>query len=90
MPDAHDEQPNPWHVLAGTLDELVATGAMPVERRPGAETIAWSAVHGFALLRQARSFSVGDDPEPSVKVLLDAITRALELAPQLPTRLRAT
>jgi AcrR family transcriptional regulator len=81
-PDAHEEQPNPWHVLAGMLDELVQTGAMPADRRPGAETIAWSAVHGFALLRQARSFSVSVDPEPRVEVLLDAIARALELSPR--------
>lgn len=79
-PDAHDEQPNPWQVLGGTLDELVATGAMPVERRAGAETIAWSAVHGFAVLREARSFSVSGDPEPSVEVLLDAIARSLNVS----------
>jgi AcrR family transcriptional regulator len=77
--DAHDEQPNPWQVLGDTLDELVTTGAMPVERRPGAETIAWSAVHGFALLREAGSFSVSGDPEPSVEELLDAIARSLEI-----------
>jgi AcrR family transcriptional regulator len=77
LPDAHDERPNPWHILAGTLDELVATGAMPVDRRPGAETIAWSAVHGFALLREARSFSVSAAPEPNAEVLLDAIARSL-------------
>jgi hypothetical protein len=29
---------------------LVQAGAMPPERRPGAEFLAWSAVHGLALL----------------------------------------
>lgn len=80
LPDAHDERPNPWHVLGGTLDELVATGAMPAERRPGAETIAWSTVHGFAVLREAGSFTVSGDPTPSVETLLDAIARALEVS----------
>ena len=79
--DGHDEQPNPWQVVAQALDELVTTGAMPVERRPGAETIAWSAVHGFALLREARSFRVSGNPEPNVEALLEAIARSLDLSP---------
>lgn len=83
LPDGHDERPNPWQVVAEVLDDLVATGAMPVERRPGAETIAWSAVHGFAVLREARSFSVSGDPEPCVDSLLDAIARSLDLSPTL-------
>jgi hypothetical protein len=29
---------------------MVAAGLMPAERRPGAELIAWSAVHGLAML----------------------------------------
>jgi len=32
----------PWQVLAAALDELVVTGAMPVERRTRAEAIARS------------------------------------------------
>jgi len=40
----------PFQLLGGTLDELVAAGAMPVARRPGAEFLAWSAVHGLAML----------------------------------------
>lgn len=40
----------PFQLLGGTLDELVAAGAMPVARRPGAEFLAWSAVHGLAVL----------------------------------------
>ena len=36
--------------LGALLDELVATGRMPAERRPGADIAAWSIVHGFALL----------------------------------------
>lgn len=80
LPDAHDEQPNPWHVLGATLDDLVASGSMPAERRAGAETIAWSAVHGYAALRQARAFAVSGDPEPSVDALLDAIARSLEVS----------
>jgi AcrR family transcriptional regulator len=39
-----------FQLLAMALDELVAVGALPPERRPGAEFSAWSAVHGLAIL----------------------------------------
>jgi AcrR family transcriptional regulator len=41
---------NPFELLGAALDRLVEAGAMPAERRPGAEFLAWSAVHGLALL----------------------------------------
>jgi len=41
---------NPFELLSAALDRLVAAGALPAERRPGAEYLAWSAVHGLALL----------------------------------------
>ncbi|WP_077002329.1 TetR/AcrR family transcriptional regulator [Variovorax sp. KK3] len=41
---------NPFELLGAALDGLVAAGALPAERRPGAEFLAWSAVHGLALL----------------------------------------
>jgi AcrR family transcriptional regulator len=41
---------NPFQLLGSALDLLVETGALPRERRPGAEYVAWSAVHGLAFL----------------------------------------
>ena len=41
---------DPLETLGSALDELVATGLLPPERRPGAEFLAWSSVHGFAML----------------------------------------
>jgi hypothetical protein len=41
---------NPFQLLGAALDKLVEAGVMPKERRPGAEYLAWSAVHGLALL----------------------------------------
>jgi AcrR family transcriptional regulator len=41
---------NPFQLLGAALDDLVSAGALPAERRPNAEYIAWSAVHGLALL----------------------------------------
>ena len=39
-----------FQLLGIALDELVAVGALPAERRPGAEFSAWSAVHGLSML----------------------------------------
>ena len=41
---------NPFQLLGGALDRLVEAGVLPPERRPGAEYLAWSAVHGLAML----------------------------------------
>jgi AcrR family transcriptional regulator len=41
---------NPFQLLAVALDRMVEAGALPVGRRAGAEFLAWSAVHGLALL----------------------------------------
>ncbi|MCU1557218.1 MAG: TetR family transcriptional regulator [Microbacteriaceae bacterium] len=40
----------PFQLLAGVLDHLVEVGAMPEERRRGAELLAWSSVHGLGML----------------------------------------
>jgi AcrR family transcriptional regulator len=40
----------PYELLAMALDELVAAGALPEERRPLSEFACWSAVHGLAML----------------------------------------
>jgi len=41
---------NPFELLGAALDRMVAAGALPAARRPGSEFLAWSAVHGLALL----------------------------------------
>lgn len=40
----------PFQLLGIALDELVACGVLPADRRPGAELLAWSSVHGLAML----------------------------------------
>lgn len=40
----------PFQLLATALDGLVDARVLPRERRPGAEFLAWSAVHGLAML----------------------------------------
>ncbi|MFT4195849.1 TetR/AcrR family transcriptional regulator, partial [Ottowia sp.] len=41
---------NPFELLGYALDAMVQAGVLPAERRPGAEFLAWSSVHGMALL----------------------------------------
>jgi AcrR family transcriptional regulator len=40
----------PFQLLAAALDGLVEAGVLAAERRPAAEFLAWSAVHGLATL----------------------------------------
>ncbi|MFJ1255241.1 TetR/AcrR family transcriptional regulator [Cupriavidus sp. CuC1] len=41
---------NPYQLLGAALDRMVAAGVLPAARRPGAEYLAWSAVHGLSML----------------------------------------
>jgi AcrR family transcriptional regulator len=41
---------NPFQLLGVALDRMVDANVLPTERRNGAEYLAWSAVHGFAML----------------------------------------
>ncbi len=41
---------NPFQLLGVALDRMVAAGILPEVRRAGAEYLAWSAVHGLAML----------------------------------------
>ncbi|KAF0813700.1 hypothetical protein IGB42_02053 [Andreprevotia sp. IGB-42] len=41
---------NPFQLLSMALERLATAGGLPPERRLGAEYLAWSAVHGLALL----------------------------------------
>lgn len=58
---------NAFELLGSALDKYVAAGLLPPERRAGAEFLAWSAVHGFAIL-------ILDGPlRPLPRAQLDAI-----------------
>lgn len=41
---------DPFELLGHTIDGMVQAGLLPPARRPGAEFMAWSAVHGMAML----------------------------------------
>ena len=64
-------KPGPFELLGSALDGLVAAGVLPAARRPQAEYLAWSAVHGLALL-------VSDGPLQSVtRAQVDALAERL-------------
>jgi AcrR family transcriptional regulator len=48
-PDAEPDD-DPFPLVSQALDDLAAAGALPAERRPGLEYVAWAAVHGVAVL----------------------------------------
>lgn len=54
---------NPFQLLTSALDKMVEAGVLPRQRRPGAEYIAWSAVHGLAFLIIEGPLSGASDKE---------------------------
>lgn len=54
---------NPFQLLTAALDMLTEAGILPRERRPGAEYLAWSAVHGLAFLIIEGPLSSASDKE---------------------------
>jgi AcrR family transcriptional regulator len=73
--DPHLEIPNdPYGILTRNLDRLVEVGALPAERRPGAEYAAWAAVHGIsALLTEGPLADLSDEEKDG------AINKVLEV-----------
>jgi AcrR family transcriptional regulator len=49
-PDGPTDDFDLFAILVRVLDELVSSGAIAPEARPGAEYVAWAAVHGIATL----------------------------------------
>jgi len=71
--------PSPYEVLRGALDDLVAVGALPAERRDRAEYAAWSAVHGLSSLLLDGPLRVLPEPEVerAIGVVLTSVGRGL-------------
>jgi AcrR family transcriptional regulator len=67
---------NPFQLLGSALDLLVDTGVLPRERRPGAEYLAWSAVHGLAFLIIEGPLSSASDGE--IRALSDRLLQMVE------------
>jgi len=70
---------NPFQLLGMSLDRLVDTGVLPSERRLGAEYLAWSAVHGLAVLFTDGPLRTLTDAQRSVigKRVVDMVEKGL-------------
>lgn len=69
----------PFLLLSAALDALLAAGVLPAERRDGAEFLAWSAVHGLAMLVIDGPLRALDTParEWAAGHVLDMVERGL-------------
>jgi AcrR family transcriptional regulator len=79
LPTAGNSGLNPFELLGAALDELVSAGAMLPERRLGAEYLAWSAVHGLAMLVVDGPLTIvlGPQMEQIGQRLLDMVEKGL-------------
>jgi AcrR family transcriptional regulator len=80
--DAYGKGPSgldPFELLSRALDEMTEAGALDIRRRPEAEYLAWSAVHGFALLLIEGPLQGLDQQqiEPLARRLLDMVESGL-------------
>lgn len=78
-PRPDDAGTDPYALLGARLDELVRAGALPAERRPGAEYAAWSAVHGLAglLVDGPLRELPADQVQVAIETVLAAVARGL-------------
>lgn len=70
---------DPYALLGAQLDGMVAAGALSPERRPGAEIVAWSAVHGLSMLLLEGPLRSLPQPDRDAAVgkLLETVVRGL-------------
>jgi AcrR family transcriptional regulator len=70
---------DPYALLSARLDELVEVGALPPDRRPGAEQAAWSMVHGLSnlLLDGPLRDLTPDEREDATRTALTVVRRGL-------------
>jgi AcrR family transcriptional regulator len=74
------DDPDAFQVLVDGLDELLAAGIIDSERRVGAEFVAWSAVHGVAMIVARSRFFAAQSEAMTDRVLL-GIEHALGVRP---------
>jgi AcrR family transcriptional regulator len=69
----------PYELLSLVLDEAVAAGSVSAERRPGAEIVCWSAVHGFAELHLHGPLRAVPrrDRDQALELMLDRLDQGL-------------
>ena len=73
----------PFQLLAESLDAMVDTGVLSEAQRPGAELLAWSAVHGMAML--ALEGPLRDLPADAIAELAPRLVTMVDLGLGLTT-----
>jgi AcrR family transcriptional regulator len=68
------EDMSAYQLLTKTLDDLVATGAMPKSARKGGELLVWASIHGATNL-----IIDGHLPEEAIDLILDGVERGLSI-----------
>ena len=73
------DDPSPYDILSSAIDAVTAAGAMPLSRRRHAEEVAWSAVHGAAVLIGDRLIQVDDEHDRGdlIDRVLDGVVHGL-------------
>jgi len=67
----------PFQLLSDSLDAMLEAGVLSERERPGAELLAWSAVHGLAML--ALEGPLRDLPPGAVDELAPRLVRMVDL-----------
>lgn len=69
----------PFQLLGLALDEMLEAGVLPADKRPTAEFLAWSSVHGLAMLLIDGPLRVMNDAQAEMvgQRLIDMVERGL-------------
>lgn len=69
----------PFQLLGLALDEMLEAGVLPADKRPAAEFLAWSSVHGLAMLLIDGPLRVMNDAQAEMvgQRLIDMVERGL-------------
>ncbi|GGI16843.1 TetR/AcrR family transcriptional regulator [Oxalicibacterium faecigallinarum] len=69
----------PFQLLGLALDEMLEAGVLPADKRPAAEFLAWSSVHGLAMLLIDGPLRVMSDAQAEMvgQRLIDMVERGL-------------
>jgi AcrR family transcriptional regulator len=76
---APEEDQGPYGLLNAVLDELVEAGYLAPERRPNADVVCWSGVHGVAVLHLDGPLkdAPAEEREASMLRFFDIVERGL-------------
>lgn len=83
------DDPDAWTVLGETLDELVASGLLDPAQRAAAPLVAWTSVHGLAVLLVKGAQPAGLTPEAAAETVIAGIEHALHLATSMASQERS-